>query len=335
MWATAVIERIPVVDDREHGAAMKKQAAAQNEAAAKTIKLKPAAKKPAAKKPAAKKPARSPRPRQPHPRQRRQRRRRRKRPHQRRLRRRRKHARPSQKGQEEDRQEIRQEARQEVHAQKIREETGQEAHAEEEAEEEKEALTGRRRFAIDPPRICCDSFAANRGRAMWFRLIVFAVLLWRFSWRFPGVSGPRAGWADRLQVVEPRSRARACARRARLLPRARLPGGGRGGRPLRCHAGDAARSFRRPAHGADRDRQGLDRGLVPHQHGRACRADAGRHAAGRHPCAARRGGGRGRAHVEAGGSTVGGVGVSGAPGGEADEACAKAGIEAVQDKLEF
>ena len=39
--------------------------------------------------------------------------------------------------------------------------------------------------------------------------------------------------------------------------------------------------------------------------------------------------------IEAGGSTVGGVGVSGAPGGEADEACAKAGIEAVQDKLEF
>jgi len=39
--------------------------------------------------------------------------------------------------------------------------------------------------------------------------------------------------------------------------------------------------------------------------------------------------------VEAGGSLVGGVGVSGAPGGEADEACAKAGIEAVRDKLEF
>ena len=39
--------------------------------------------------------------------------------------------------------------------------------------------------------------------------------------------------------------------------------------------------------------------------------------------------------VEAGGSTVGGIGVSGAPGGEADEACAKAGIEAVRDKLEF
>src|ERR1043166_2720390 len=39
--------------------------------------------------------------------------------------------------------------------------------------------------------------------------------------------------------------------------------------------------------------------------------------------------------IEAGGSTVGGVGVSGAPGGEADEACAKAGIEAVKERLEF
>jgi uncharacterized protein GlcG (DUF336 family) len=39
--------------------------------------------------------------------------------------------------------------------------------------------------------------------------------------------------------------------------------------------------------------------------------------------------------VEAGGSLVGGVGVSGAPGGEADEACARAGIEAVRDKIEF
>ena len=39
--------------------------------------------------------------------------------------------------------------------------------------------------------------------------------------------------------------------------------------------------------------------------------------------------------VEAGGSIVGGVGVSGAPGGDADEACAKAGIEAVRDKIDF
>ena len=39
--------------------------------------------------------------------------------------------------------------------------------------------------------------------------------------------------------------------------------------------------------------------------------------------------------IEAGGSTLGGIGVSGAPGGEADDACAKAGIKAVADAIEF
>ncbi len=39
--------------------------------------------------------------------------------------------------------------------------------------------------------------------------------------------------------------------------------------------------------------------------------------------------------VEAGGSLVGAIGVSGAPGGDADEACAKAGIDAIREKLEF
>ena len=39
--------------------------------------------------------------------------------------------------------------------------------------------------------------------------------------------------------------------------------------------------------------------------------------------------------VEAGGSLVGAVGVSGGPGGDADDACAKAGIEAVRDRLDF
>ncbi len=39
--------------------------------------------------------------------------------------------------------------------------------------------------------------------------------------------------------------------------------------------------------------------------------------------------------VESGGSLVGAIGVSGAPGRDADEACAKAGIEAVQGKLDF
>jgi uncharacterized protein GlcG (DUF336 family) len=39
--------------------------------------------------------------------------------------------------------------------------------------------------------------------------------------------------------------------------------------------------------------------------------------------------------VESDGSLVGGIGVSGAPGGDADEGCAKAGIAAVQSKLDF
>ena len=39
--------------------------------------------------------------------------------------------------------------------------------------------------------------------------------------------------------------------------------------------------------------------------------------------------------IEAGGSMVGALGVSGAPGGDADDACAKAGIEAIRDKLDF
>ena len=39
--------------------------------------------------------------------------------------------------------------------------------------------------------------------------------------------------------------------------------------------------------------------------------------------------------VEAAGALLGAVGVSGAPGGDADEACAKAGIDAVRDKLDF
>ena len=39
--------------------------------------------------------------------------------------------------------------------------------------------------------------------------------------------------------------------------------------------------------------------------------------------------------IESGGSLVGAIGVSGAPGGDADEACAKAGIAAVRDKLDF
>ena len=39
--------------------------------------------------------------------------------------------------------------------------------------------------------------------------------------------------------------------------------------------------------------------------------------------------------IEAGGSVLGGIGVSGAPGGEADDECAKAGIKAIADAIEF
>ena len=39
--------------------------------------------------------------------------------------------------------------------------------------------------------------------------------------------------------------------------------------------------------------------------------------------------------IEAAGSTFGAIGVSGAPGGEADEACANAGIKAIADSIEF
>lgn len=39
--------------------------------------------------------------------------------------------------------------------------------------------------------------------------------------------------------------------------------------------------------------------------------------------------------IQAGGSLVGAIGVSGAPGGDADDACAKAGIAAIRDDLEL
>lgn len=39
--------------------------------------------------------------------------------------------------------------------------------------------------------------------------------------------------------------------------------------------------------------------------------------------------------IEGGGSLLGGIGVSGAPGGDKDEACARAGLAAIQGDLEF
>jgi uncharacterized protein GlcG (DUF336 family) len=39
--------------------------------------------------------------------------------------------------------------------------------------------------------------------------------------------------------------------------------------------------------------------------------------------------------VQSAESTLGGIGIGGAPGGDKDEACAKAGLSAVQDRLDF
>ncbi|MBC7378730.1 MAG: heme-binding protein [Burkholderiaceae bacterium] len=39
--------------------------------------------------------------------------------------------------------------------------------------------------------------------------------------------------------------------------------------------------------------------------------------------------------IESAGALVGGIGVSGAPGGDADDVCARAGIAAIKDDLEF
>jgi uncharacterized protein GlcG (DUF336 family) len=39
--------------------------------------------------------------------------------------------------------------------------------------------------------------------------------------------------------------------------------------------------------------------------------------------------------IETGGTLLGGIGVSGAPGGDKDEECATAGLDAVRDKIDF
>jgi uncharacterized protein GlcG (DUF336 family) len=39
--------------------------------------------------------------------------------------------------------------------------------------------------------------------------------------------------------------------------------------------------------------------------------------------------------IETGGTLLGGIGVSGAPGGDKDEECARAGLDAVRDRIDF
>jgi uncharacterized protein GlcG (DUF336 family) len=44
---------------------------------------------------------------------------------------------------------------------------------------------------------------------------------------------------------------------------------------------------------------------------------------------------RGGLVIEAGGTLLGGIGVAGAPGGDKDEVCAKAGLDAIRDRIDF
>ena len=39
--------------------------------------------------------------------------------------------------------------------------------------------------------------------------------------------------------------------------------------------------------------------------------------------------------IEAAGTLLGGIGVSGAPGGDKDEACARAGLDTIRDRIDF
>jgi uncharacterized protein GlcG (DUF336 family) len=39
--------------------------------------------------------------------------------------------------------------------------------------------------------------------------------------------------------------------------------------------------------------------------------------------------------IEAGGTLIGGIGVSGAAGGDKDEECASAGLDAIRDRIDF
>lgn len=66
----------------------------------------------------------------------------------------------------------------------------------------------------------------------------------------------------------------------------------------------------------------------------AAETQAGRPMSGlrSHPRVIAAGGGQ---VVEAAGSVLGGIGVSGAAGGDADDACARAGIKAIAEALEF
>ena len=147
--------------------------------------------------------------------------------------------------------------------------------------------------------------------------------------------GRRPGSPRDLQIAEPRTGARSGTRNAGGLPKARLSGDGRRRRPLRRHASPAARPLCRPPHGFDRFGQGMDRGQLSHQHDRTQCHQPARDDAGRNPQSARRRHHRRRVDGRSRRLAAGRRRRLRAPGGDADEACAKAGIDAVRDKLDF
>ncbi len=88
-------------------------------------------------------------------------------------------------------------------------------------------------------------------------------------------------------------------------------------------------------HTVNGDQQGLHRDQFPSRYARACKADPVRHAelgVREIPNVVAVGGG---VLIQAAGTTLAAIGVSGAPSGEADDACAKAGIAAIRDEIDF
>ena len=83
--------------------------------------------------------------------------------------------------------------------------------------------------------------------------------------------------------------------------------------------------FAGPSHGVDRFRQGMDRGQLSHQHDRTQRHQPARDDAGRNPQPARRRHRRRRVDGRSGRLAAGRRRRLRSPGGDADEACAKAG----------
>ena len=108
--------------------------------------------------------------------------------------------------------------------------------------------------------------------------------------------GTRPEARRQRSVAHHRRRAAGCAGGPRALRQGRLHRRGRGRRPRRARARLAAQRPRRRAHGPDREREGVDRAVLPHGHDRTRRDDAIRPPQQRHPRPPGGGGRRRRTH---------------------------------------